>query len=321
MNFDVRIAAVCERDLDLLLLEEAIASSSFQEWLIRQAGLQLFQCTLLSAKRSVTQSNGESDLELTFASAAGETVRLLLENKIGASFQPDQALRYAERSGVYLAQGECGTVRTMLLAPNRYFGEQTGALGFDSRVSYEDLRSWFANAPEAGPRRLYKLRLIDAAIEKGSLGYQPIADAPVTDWWRSYWELALHLTPELEMKEPSAKPARAGIIYFRPLVLPRGVEVCHKLAQGNVDLQFNGWGARAADFRKAVIEALETPMSVAGAAKSAAIRLKVPEVNTCLPFQGQQNAAEAGLANAARLLRWYLTNRSVLAERGLGSAA
>jgi hypothetical protein len=314
---EIRIAAVCERDIDLLLQEEAVASTEFQEWIVRRSGVGLYPCSLISARRSVTQSNGESDLELTFSTDSGEAIRLLLENKVDASFQVKQALRYADRARAYIARGECTVSRTILIAPGQYLGQRGDALGFDVCISYEELIAWYAEVKDAGMRSHYKRRLLSAAIEKSALGYQPIADAPVTDWWRAYWELARRVAPELEMKEPNVKPAGAGFIYFRPLVLPRGVEVCHKLPHGNVDLQFNKWGARLAAFRDAVADVLEAAMTVAPANKSAAVRLKAPEVNTSLPFNDQQQAAKESLTQAVLLLRWYLRNRQVLGARGL----
>jgi hypothetical protein len=62
---EMPIAGVCERDIDLLLLEEFIASVHFIQWFTEQINRvdAEIEC-LLSAQRSVTQSNGESDLEV-----------------------------------------------------------------------------------------------------------------------------------------------------------------------------------------------------------------------------------------------------------------
>jgi hypothetical protein len=68
---EISVAGVCERDVDLLLLEEFIASKSFRKWFLAVVGVQAQSVRLVQAARSVTFSNGESDLELTFESDDG----------------------------------------------------------------------------------------------------------------------------------------------------------------------------------------------------------------------------------------------------------
>lgn len=98
------------------------------------------------------------------------------------------------------------------------------------------------------------------------------------------------------MAEPVAKPVRAGFISLRSPTFPRGVELCHKLSHGNVDLQFGGWGERMAGFRR-VVEALLAPgMTVARAAKSASIPLRVARLNAARGFSEQEAAAVRGFA-------------------------
>ena len=173
----------------------------------------------MGAWRSVTQSTGESDLEVALESGGGDPVRLLIENKVNAGFQPQQAERYRTRGSTYLERGDCSSFRTVLVAPDRFFGSATDLKGFDAQVTYEAIRDWFANIHAMGTRKVYKEALLTAAIQKGTLGYQPEEDAPVTKFWHMYWHLAQVYAIELEMMEPLSKPARAGFIYFHPTKL------------------------------------------------------------------------------------------------------
>jgi len=62
----VKISSVCERDVDLLLLEEFVSSPAFSEWFLRSVDFtEAMGATVTTGQRSVTASNGESDLEVT----------------------------------------------------------------------------------------------------------------------------------------------------------------------------------------------------------------------------------------------------------------
>ncbi|MBP7831347.1 MAG: hypothetical protein KA248_15675 [Kiritimatiellae bacterium] len=126
---DLNIAGVCERDIDLLLLEEFIAGDGFWRWLAGVAlGEDLAEARFVRARHSVDQPSGESDLELEFE-LGGQShrdqprrIRILFENKLDAAFQPQQAERYRQRGDAYLHNGECDRWVTVLLAPKVYLG-------------------------------------------------------------------------------------------------------------------------------------------------------------------------------------------------------
>jgi hypothetical protein len=214
-------------------LEEFLASEAFCAWLIEQAlGQSTLRFTkLLSAQRAVTQSTGESDLEVFFLTQNRQPFCLLIENKISAAFQPCQAVRYRGRGETYRQQGKCLGYATTLIAPQRYLGDARNHRGFDASISYEAIHQWFHDQDGLGDRRRYKEALLSAAIEKGTCGYQPEADSPVTAFWKQYWVFTHQIAPELEMIEPTGKPAAASFVYFRPGRLPKWVSIVHKWNQ------------------------------------------------------------------------------------------
>lgn len=318
----LQIAGVSERDIDLLLLEEFIASAEFARWFLVRIGNEArASYKVVRAQRSVTESIGESDV-LIVLTGGTDTKYLLIENKIAAGFQPRQAERYQERGRAYQDQGLCDTYSTVLVAPSSYFGDAPGHRGFDATLSYEDLLSWFAEDASLGPRARYKKALLMAAISKAKYGYQPVEDAPVTDFWRSYWRLATEVAPELEMQEPVSKPSRAGFIHFRPGTLPRGVSVVHKLRHGFLDLEFAGFGRKLSEIRREFGDHLLRGMTIAQTKKSAAIRQKVPAFNTGQSFLDQAENARICLEQAQELLQWYLhLKKSSPAPSNLGRAS
>jgi len=112
MTTRIAIAGVSERDIDLLLLEEFQSSLSFQDWFVKLAlGSSVRLGKVIRAERSVTDSTGESDLEIDFAGHDNSITRLMIENKVKAGLQPLQAHRYLLRGQKYLERGRCSKDR------------------------------------------------------------------------------------------------------------------------------------------------------------------------------------------------------------------
>jgi len=76
----IRLSGVCERDIDLLLLEEFVASPVFLRWFLESVNIPEYD-DLVSAEQSVTTSNGQSDLELSVSTSMG-VVKALIEDKV-----------------------------------------------------------------------------------------------------------------------------------------------------------------------------------------------------------------------------------------------
>jgi hypothetical protein len=311
LNEAIRVSGVCERDLDLLLLEELYSSPAFRSFVSKAAGFpELAEESLTSVFRSVTHSSGESDLELYLELADGRRAVLLIENKIDASLQPAQAERYRQRADAYVAAGDVDTARTLLVAPERYFGPEQDKKGFDARLSYEEIDAWFDSQTQQDRRFAYKRFLIRSAIEKGTLGYQSIADYQMTTFWRQYWECAMKVAPELNMKEPGGRPAGSTHIFFQPDQFPVDLWLVHKFRQGFVDIELSHWGERLAELREAIGDVIPPETTVVRISKSAAIRWPVPVLE---PLRGEEQKPMAleALSAACALLQWYREHQSL----------
>jgi hypothetical protein len=298
---DIRIAGISERDTDLMLLEEFVSSPAFSEFFVQRTGV-CRKCRLLDAARSVTSANGESDLEVMVESQDGERILLLVENKVNAGFQPNQASRYRERGQAYVQNGKADSFFTVLVAPERYFPGDTK--DFDARLNYEEIRDFIVGSQLSEGRKRYKTALLTGAIEKSSSGYQMIADAAVSDFWLDYWRLSLEVAPELRLDRPDNKPAGAGFVYFYQAGLPKGAVLVHKLPHGFFDLQFASMGSKLKEMHQAFDKRLQAGMTIEKAAKSASIRLQVPALSTADPLERQRDAAIQGFEAGKRLLDW-----------------
>ena len=212
-----KISGVSERDIDLLLLEEFISAKKFQDLFLNYSKFKDMKLEFIEAQRSVTDSTGESDLEVSFKNINNEVFMLLLENKVNANFQKDQLNRYLQRGENYKKNNKIIDFTTILVAPKSFHNNEDK--GFDFKINYEELVEYFANNSDLGVRSTYKTLLLKSAIEKSTSGYQMEADSSVTNFWKDYWELSLDMAKELYMDEPSQKPSSSSFIYFRNMYL------------------------------------------------------------------------------------------------------
>ena len=309
-----RIAGVCERDIDLVLLEEFLATPEFASWFAQTAGIaDPLLGTVVDAHRSVTHSTGESDLEVHFESTSGRTT-LLIENKIGAGLQPEQAARYHLRGADHVAKDRCDRFLTVIVAPDDYFADASQMKGFDCRVSYEALMKWYERATFLGPRRLYKLALLQSGIDKATFGYQPDVDTAVTDFFRAYWDIVVSAYADLGMIQPKGRPGGSGRVYFKtPELTALRTDVAHKTSLGIVDLHLRDRRARMAAVEARLKPLLEPDMQITSAGKSAAVRLHVSALDRTASAINQRLAIEEGLAAARRLQTWATLHQRQIA--------
>lgn len=304
------IPGICERDIDLLLLEELWVMPEFAACLITHACCEHL-ASVVAVKKSVTQSRGESDLEVTFSRTEGGQGRLLIENKVDASFQRDQAARYRQRADDYVRNGQCERAWTLVIAPAAYFGSAKENYGFDATLTYEQLKEWYVSAG-LGARGAYKVGVLTAAIAKASLGYNPIQDDPVSRFWHDYWEVSVAEAPELGMSRPGPKPAGSNWIYFAPGGLPHGTWLLHKVSTGAIELSIGGTGERLGEVRAILQPILDAGMQVERTGKSSSVRVPVSPLNMAAPLSEQVAAARTCMTAAQQLLQWAVRNRGLL---------
>ena len=164
-----------ERDIDLLLVEELYSTRDFVFWMAAQTGFSkgIVSWEVKHSKRR-TRSRREIDIFVEIDYVDGTRGALLIENKIDASEQPDQAESYREELAV-LASGYDLAVM-IIVCPEGYRDKNLDFTSkFDVTVTYEMIRDWFAKAEaEAGDELVLRFRLrtelIDQAIHKHRRG-------------------------------------------------------------------------------------------------------------------------------------------------------
>lgn len=306
----VCLSSVSERDVDLLLLEEFVASPTFLSWFVRRLKLK-GRTQLTSAQPSVSTMNGESDIELRLLLGT-QRLLILIEDKIDAALQPRQAARYSARAAAYQRRGVCDVATTVLVAPHCYGTDP----GFEHHVSYESIQDWFRKRSSLGARGAYKLALLHTALTKPPRP-RPVPDVAATAFCTSYWKLAEEIAPDLQMPQPRERSKNSSWLYFKPEALPSSTEMAHKVGRGHVDLHFKGMGNRMARLRQRFGTSLPPGVQLVRSGKSAVVRAVVPPVDIQLPFEDSMPAARQGIEAAQMLLRWFSSYNSA---KGTGTS-
>jgi len=324
-----QFAFVQERDIDFLLVEELACSLPFRQlllgWALPNVDISVFTPVVLHSVARAGAGPGETDIQVSLTSAVGADLGpflVLIENKVDAVFQPDQAARYRIAAAEEEAPGRYRAARTLLVAPEQYIGTRQEATEFDSHVSYEAIEQHFreravTEGNEVGERCAHRANLVALAISKARRGYQTIPNEQTTDFWRQYYEFMRAEAPSLRMTLPSVKGSNASWIRFSGTLdqhppLPNAF-IIHKLDQGWVHLEFPGWADHLAQLEKAIVTTGAGDSMLARlASKSAAIAIEVQKVDVGAPFEGQIDAVRAGLRAAIVLETWWKKNWTIL---------
>ncbi len=219
---------VRERDIDLLLLEEFTCSNEFRQWFLAQTvGTEFDLNKFHRAYHSVYSMNGESDLILKFSNSDIDPCWFLIENKVDALFQPEQARRYTERKDEYINTRVCARYYTVIIAPSKYLDNHAEEVQhFNYQVDYERLRDWFINS-SLGQRGQYKAEILSLALKDGV--YSPIFNPVAAQNWKFCHELMQEIAPEICLpplasnytaggwKELTKKNTLLGELYIRTL--------------------------------------------------------------------------------------------------------
>jgi hypothetical protein len=310
MELDRFIEKVTERDIDLLLLEELHISESFRRWILKRSGLAKARgLRLESACRSVSHLVlGESDLEVVLSTPDGVKHALLIEDKIDASPQPEQAERYRKRGEAGVEARSWDDYRTCIIAPEGYVKSVGDANRYDSKITYEAIRQWFLDQADDAPRGQYRARMLKYAIEQYRRGYNPITDPSMSEFRNRYFQIVEEQFPELKMRTPrEVVPARASWMRFYPKDLPKGFVLRHKTRHGRVDLEMRGCAEKVDQIRVQNRAVLDDDMEVMEATKSAAVSIAVPEIDPALGLETQLAKVMKGLAAGVRL--WKVASR------------
>ena len=288
------IDAIAEREIDLLLLMALHASGGFRAFMTGMtagAGDHEF----LGAWRSVFDQTGETDLLLLLRAPDGARVAVLIEDKIDAAFQPDQAARYRIR-GERGCPDNWDRFVTVLCAPAERVEPVRGA--WDATLTYEAIADDLdRRADSFAPFVAGALR---DAVSKHRLG-SFIADEHATGFWAKYGLLqrtefpALRMTPLSEVRSRNDPWPR-----FAAGTLPPSIKLEHKAWKGCVDMTFSG--VAYGELRARLDGMLPEGFEICRTPPSSAVRVSVKSILSAEPFAPQADAARSAFRAIEALL-------------------
>ena len=302
LNLNI-LSSVQERDIDLLLVEELRANEEFADWFVaRTWGLSRFKSTV-GAWHSVTRGDqGESDIVFVFFSVDNQRHALLVENKIDAMAQPEQAARYRLRGDHGKAVGDWTKYRTCVVAPQRYLASEKHPGGYDDEISYEEVMAFYSSRRSRDARFSHKAHVVSEAIEQNRRRPLRLVSLPVTSYFKAYYAFARTVFPSLGAVEPGERAAGNTWMYFRPAMYPTDVQLVHQTTSGHVKLFFDGHADRFNEIEARMLGAIEPDMRLEPAGKSVSLSLTVPQLSLAMPnFDGDKANIQKALESLTRL--------------------
>ena len=301
------IASINERDIDLLILEELTVSDEFRDWF----SARLFSCTVYSAAAGawhsvVAADNRESDLLFIFLSQSGERVAILIENKIDAPPQPQQAQGYKSRGEQGEADGFWDSFKTCLIAPERYLTSSRQTELYDHEISYEEILAYFSSRRFRDSRFGYKAKLMQEAIEQNRRGCQPVFNREITVFVEQYVAYAELHFPQLVVQAAKPRPAGSTWIKFRPSGIATSIDLCHQMTAGFVKVFFTGAIEQLEALTNKYAPYVTEHQLINAAGKSVSITVEVPKLDPLQAFESQLEKVSSALQQLSALLHVLL---------------
>jgi hypothetical protein len=298
-NYILPIESIQERDVDLILLEEFYTDDFFCEWFIDELNFPK-----LTSKNGVWRSIsdfglGETDLLFSYQSK-DKKIAILIENKLDASFQDEQYIRYFKRAKEYVANNHFDEAYVVLVAPELYCKNQSD---FELYISYEMIADRLAFT--GSKRNLFKKELLQIATEKLRRGYQPINSEIVQSFWVNYWNFKEQFFPSLEMKKPTIVPFNSDWPMLSDKRL-NNVLFYHKFGQGNIDATFKGISENQLESIK---QLLPEDIILVKHSKSYSLRILSHKIDRTKSFDEEKEKVTDGLNQMIYLRDWILKHK------------
>jgi hypothetical protein len=289
---------VSEREIDFALLSALYASKAFRSFMIEQVAGWTGDHTFISARLSHWDDGRETDVLLIVELSDGAKLAIMIEDKISAIFQPDQAHGYRERGQRGIRDGRWHRFVTCLCAPDGYIQSAKCANEWDSYISFESIVDLSLGLDDRNIA--FVAAICRQAVAKRAAGALPFSPE-ATQFWQSYRELASELLPHAPIWWLAPQVSRAQQWpRFGKLLFPSNIWIDHKSVPGTVDLQFDGMPIDVVQ-PKILIE-LPFDIKLEKTGKSAALRIKVSRIDSFQRFDRQQDEVIMALAAVERLL-------------------
>lgn len=289
---------VLERDLDLVLVGALFASEPFRAFMLKSAIGWSKGHSLVRTCVSETTDAGESDVLLVVDLEDADRLALMIEDKIDAPFQPEQANRYQQRGEQGIRGGQWNRFATCVCAPEGYLAGARPMKEWSAYISLESISEWARRSTERYNAFIAAI-CEEAIVKRDARTLEKSSEA--TAFWQAYRLLANQLLPEIDI---ARLPRSVGLASpwprFGAAALPDNLLLEHKPQQGRVDLTFSKSTLEALKQRPPATLPFDIKTAIAG--QSAALRIAVPPVDHLRPFNEQDHNVLAVFSAVERLL-------------------
>jgi hypothetical protein len=209
--------SIQERDLDLLLMIALNGSETFGKAFIHKVTGKTPR-GFEKAWRGLVGHNGETDVAVVYIDANGSRAAILIEDKIDAKFQKDQAKRCRERGELGAKDGDWTHFTTCLCAPKMYAEPYAAGPDWDHAIFIEDIVAMLAECDDAYAPFLSEAfrRAVDKYVDGGFIE-APAASA----FWKRYRQLCLAEFPDLAISAYSQRQLMPAADAYAMNGLPR----------------------------------------------------------------------------------------------------
>lgn len=172
-----------ERDLDIAVMTALAQSTSFRTLFLGAVGAIRFDAphAFCFARPGGLEAWGQTDVEARWK-VFGESLTLLIENKLNAAFQTRQGERYQQRASEL--RSPTHVVVTVLIAPHSRLTATPATQPFDVRLSVETILEWLAAERTSFESEIIRLsealRRTEAQERLGIKGHWPELHAALT---------------------------------------------------------------------------------------------------------------------------------------------
>ncbi len=296
--------------MDSLFVEELHSSPGFQNWVAEKMSLKN-SYKFNNAWKSINQITGtQCDIAVRFVHNK-HSVILLIEDKIKANEQPNQAKRYRKSGESLVKEKHCDEYYTCLLCPNRYDEDGSIKKKYDKSISYEELLEWFKKQ-STSKRLQHKQMIIENGIELSRKTFKKIPDENTTKFHNYYRKIAFDIDDELKL--PKGIPQKQNTwIRIGHFDFPSNIEIKHKGRHGFVDLQISKMTKLEKEkFSKWFAGKKEDKMTLEKTNKSISVRLGTVKISKediadAVEPKKYRKEIEEALEKAKILKDWYFT--------------
>jgi hypothetical protein len=266
--------------------------------------------------RSASTSAGETDVLITYRSADPDRslVAILIEDKIRAAFQKDQAERYRDRGkeGEQARPKHWNYFFTCLVAPERY---ASGNAGFDARVSLEAIHRLFS-ADDFRTR--FKAAAFQRALSHfGSTGGVQNPDGIITAFRAFYARKAEQFFRQTEVQWETARVAWRDDTWFnfRSSQFLREDKIIYKPKMGSVELHCGN--SSDTELQEVLTKCSDRKgITTRPTGKSAAYCILIDEIHDFSDPEAVKPVVEQSFVAVQRLAAFFVANTNLLKASG-----